>query len=166
MYLHQISKLRMDISKQTSWNMYPYKLQQNLCYLGIDICNCLQLHEISKKNHETLFLSERENFFVIQNHFVTNNSLIVYSLRKKGGMIDVVHPCDGKPLPEPVRILYTYACMHDRVPINTLRPRQNGRHYTDDTFKPIFVNENVWILIKISLKFVPKGPINNIPALV
>ena len=30
----------------------------------------------------------------------------------------------------------------------------------------IFLNENVWILIKISLKFVPKGPINNIPALV
>ena len=26
--------------------------------------------------------------------------------------------------------------------------------------------ENAWILIKISLKFVPKGPINNIPALI
>ena len=50
--------------------------------------------------------------------------------------------------------------------INTLRPRQNGRHFTDDTFKRIFLNEDVGILIKISLKFVPKGPINNIPALV
>ena len=29
-----------------------------------------------------------------------------------------------------------------------------------------FLKENVWILIKISLKCVPKGPINNIPALV
>ena len=28
------------------------------------------------------------------------------------------------------------------------------------------MNENMWIWIKISLKFVPKGPINNIPALV
>ena len=27
-----------------------------------------------------------------------------------------------------------------------------------------FLNENVWILIKILLKFVPKSPINNIPA--
>ena len=27
------------------------------------------------------------------------------------------------------------------------------------------MNENVWISIKIPLKFVPKGPINNIPAL-
>ena len=35
-----------------------------------------------------------------------------------------------------------------------------------DIFKCIFLNENVQILIKISLKFVPKGPINNIPALV
>ena len=30
----------------------------------------------------------------------------------------------------------------------------------------IFLNENVRISIKISLKFVPKGPNNNIPALV
>ena len=50
--------------------------------------------------------------------------------------------------------------------INTLRPRQNGRHFADDIFKYIFLNENVWIPIKISLKFVPKGRMNNIPALV
>ena len=36
----------------------------------------------------------------------------------------------------------------------------------DDIFKCIFVNENFSILIKISLKFVPKGPIDNNPALV
>ena len=48
---------------------------------------------------------------------------------------------------------------------NTLRPRQNGRHFAD-IFKRIFWNENISILIKISLKFVPKGSINKIPALV
>ena len=37
---------------------------------------------------------------------------------------------------------------------------------TDETFNHIFVNENVRISIKFSLKFVPKGPINNIPALI
>ena len=42
----------------------------------------------------------------------------------------------------------------------------NGRHFADDIFKCIFLNENVWIPIEISLKFVPKGPINNIPAMV
>ena len=50
--------------------------------------------------------------------------------------------------------------------LNTLRPRQNGRHFADAIFKGIFLNENVWIQIKFSLKFVPKGPNNNIPALV
>ena len=30
----------------------------------------------------------------------------------------------------------------------------------------IFLNENVWIPIEIPLTFVPKSPINNIPALV
>ena len=49
---------------------------------------------------------------------------------------------------------------------NTLRPRQDGRHFPDDIFKCIFFNENIWIPIQISMKFVPKGPINNIPALV
>ena len=56
------------------------------------------------------------------------------------------------------------ACFH--IFFNSLRPRQNGRHFTDNTVKYIFVNENVLISIKISLKFVPMGPINNIHALV
>ena len=49
---------------------------------------------------------------------------------------------------------------------NTLRPGQNGRHFPDEIFKCVFLNENVWITTKISLKFVPKGPIDNTPALV
>ena len=48
--------------------------------------------------------------------------------------------------------------------VNTLRPRQNGRHFADDIFKGIFLNESVWIRIKFSLKFVSKGPTNDIPA--
>ena len=50
--------------------------------------------------------------------------------------------------------------------LNTLRPRQHGRHFADYTFKLIFLNENFIFSNKISLKFVPKGPINNIPALI
>ena len=55
---------------------------------------------------------------------------------------------------------------HTETHVNTLRPRQNGRCFADDLFKCISMNENVWILIRISLQFVPYGPINNIPALV
>ena len=50
--------------------------------------------------------------------------------------------------------------------LNTLGPRQNGRHFTDDIFKCIVVNKNIWIPIEILLKFVAKGPINNVPALI
>ena len=45
-------------------------------------------------------------------------------------------------------------------------PPQNGRPFADDIFKCIFLNEDVWIPNKISLKFIPKGLVNNIPALV
>ena len=50
--------------------------------------------------------------------------------------------------------------------LNTLRRRQNGRHFPDNIFKCILLNENVWILPKTLLKFVPEVPINNIPAFV
>ena len=55
---------------------------------------------------------------------------------------------------------------HSLCHINTLRPRQNARKFPVDIFKCIFLNENVYILIKVSLRFVPKGPMNDIPALV
>ena len=60
-------------------------------------------------------------------------------------------------------LTYDIDVAHTRL--NTLRPTQNGREFPD-IFKSIFLNENVWISIMISLKFVPEGPINNIPVLV
>ena len=52
---------------------------------------------------------------------------------------------------------------------NTLRPRQNARHFPDDTSKRNFVNEATRISTKISLSgsflSLSKGPINNIPVL-
>ena len=50
--------------------------------------------------------------------------------------------------------------------LNKLRPRRDRRHFADDIFKCIFLNENERISLRISLKFVPKGPMNNNPALV
>ena len=46
--------------------------------------------------------------------------------------------------------------------VNTLRPRQNWRHFADGIVKCILLNENMWIL----LEYVPKFRINNITALV
>ena len=47
----------------------------------------------------------------------------------------------------------------------TLGLRQNYRHFADDIFKSIFI-ENIWISLTISLEFLPKIQINNILALV
>ena len=62
-----------------------------------------------------------------------------------------------------IEVCYAILKQHRIGMINTLWPRQN---FADDTFKCIFLHENDRISIKISLKFVPKVPINNIPALV
>ena len=98
------------------------------------------------------------NEFVFNHHYhcimfvsnLTNVSWQRFGILKYSYHFNLVHP-----------ILY-----HSCFSANTLRPRQNGRHFADDILKRIFVNENVWIPIKMSLKFVPKVPINNIPALV
>ena len=66
-----------------------------------------------------------------------------------------------------LRSLHTPLCEQEyRCFLNTLRPRQNGRHFPDDIFKCIFLNENALMSFKNSLKFVPKGRINNIPVMV
>ena len=44
--------------------------------------------------------------------------------------------------------------------------KKNSCLFPNNIFKWIFMNENVWIPIKMSLNFVPNVPINNIPALV
>ena len=50
--------------------------------------------------------------------------------------------------------------------VSIFRPRQDGCHFADDIFTCIFFNENCCNLIKFSLKYVRKGPIDNYPALV
>ena len=50
--------------------------------------------------------------------------------------------------------------------INSSPPGKNGQYFADDICRCIFVHENFCILIKISQKFVPKGSIDNNPALV
>ena len=44
--------------------------------------------------------------------------------------------------------------------LSSLRLRQNGWCFTDDIFRCIFMNENVNLLIQISLKFAPRCSIN------
>ena len=50
--------------------------------------------------------------------------------------------------------------------INYMRARRNRRPFADDSFTCIYLNEHILIQIKVSLKFIPKCPITNIPTLV
>ena len=50
--------------------------------------------------------------------------------------------------------------------LNTLRPRQHGHHFADDSLRCIFLNWNSCILNKISLKYIPFSLIDNMRALV
>ena len=59
----------------------------------------------------------------------------------------------------------TYVVILQRI-INTLRSGQNGLYFPDDILKCIFMNDNVWISLNFSLKFVPRVSIDNTPALV
>ena len=38
--------------------------------------------------------------------------------------------------------------------LNSFPPGQNGRHFADDIFRCIFLNENLWFSVKISFNFV------------
>ena len=58
------------------------------------------------------------------------------------------------------------SCTNLLILYHFLKLRRNEQHFAEDIFKRIFFNENVWISIKISLKFVPKGPIHIILALI
>ena len=55
---------------------------------------------------------------------------------------------------------------HPRIIVNSSLPGQNVLHFADNNFKCIFFNGNISILIKNSLKTVPKRSVNNIPSLV
>ena len=58
------------------------------------------------------------------------------------------------------------SCTAGNFLLNSSSPGQNGYLFADDIFRCIFTNEYFCILIQISLKFVPEGPLNNNPALV
>ena len=79
--------------------------------------------------------------------------------------ISVKMQFNGTTLANDNTLIFNYLCLMNHEMINTLKPRKNGHHFADDVFKCIFLNENVWILLQISLKFVPNGPINNISSL-
>ena len=44
--------------------------------------------------------------------------------------------------------------------LNSSPTGQNGRHFEDDIFNHIVLNENIIVLLQMALKLVPTGPID------
>ena len=63
-------------------------------------------------------------------------------------------------------ILPYHLCLNGHMQLlHTFRPRKNGPHFADDVFKRIFLSENYFISIQISLKYVPSSLIINMQPL-
>ena len=125
----------------------------------------------------------RQNFQIYSLEKISNFD---YNVTSNSASVQVMAWCrtGTKPLPWTNMTQFTDACTRHLVSVswmmtqpphsfmipwiamNTWRPRQNNRHFLNDYFKWIILYENVWISMKISLNFVSKGPINDIPALV
>ena len=136
----------------------PSAKWQPFC-LGLNI----MIFIISNGSFEVSDCENHENFTSCTDYLLICAQLDFWGSPWKEWANQGVSP--GHQLP----LIIHWCCFQDgwRLPLlNTLRPKQHGCHFADNTFKGIFFNENVGISIKISLEFVHKGPINNIPALV
>ena len=67
--------------------------------------------------------------------------------------------------PHPSTWVRMWCSLNQPNPVNTLKLRQNGRHFTDNIFKCFSLNENFLISNKVSVKYVPWGLIDDIAAL-
>ena len=137
------------------------------------------------------YLCSCKSIIITRKHFLMNYCKQMNWIKKT---VDVEFPYKYSPVSDMIKQLTTLflACLH---PIRTvfstsltnvpsflflMNPTyvsfctllkssplgQNGRLFKEDIFRCIFVNEKFCILIKISLKLVPKGQIDNNTALV
>ena len=147
---------------------------------GLISCLLVYIFHISLNN--SLWHSE-ENFvrdiWAISYYIEIENRLSKIPFRSSKGQW-VFNKASYRIKPPRMTIMSLYALCADQSTVankpsvavctfytsNTLRPRQDGRHFADDIFTCIFFNENSCILIRISLKYVRKGLIDNNPTLV
>ena len=109
------------------------------------------------------------NSFALSLTFIACNSCIkfsIYACHIYRYLLGTLYSCSDSNLLAEGHIVYKVQGHSKQIIVNTLRPRLNGRHVAHDIFKCIFLNENIWILTKISLSYVPYGLIDNMAALV
>ena len=144
------------LHESVAWNLLRYVI--------------LRVHPIIMRSHELHGISNHRQLDCLSKSYVTRPSVhgipsypahmnICYkSLKPKHNLKTRTRECRSN-------VFWQIAFWHFNT-VNTLMPKQSGRHFADDIFKCIFLNENVYISLNISLKFVLKVPIDNNPALV
>ena len=80
--------------------------------------------------------------------------LIIYILESEGFCVTLLDR------------LMSFTMANKFTSVNSSPPGQNSPHFPDDISRCLFGEWKILYFIKISLKFVPKGPIDNKPALV
>ena len=147
-------------SCENTWNWIIYAIM-SLCHKVL--CVCMPIYSVD--NGELFVDNHTIGTSICLHHFMhLLMALKPMQVYKMSGFSEPVS-LNGEQHRSFGFTMYTMQ-LDDRNSVNTLRPRQHDRHFPDDIFRCIFLNENIWIAINISLSFVPKGPIDNIPALV
>ena len=103
----------------------------------------------------------KDNTVSRPSYLYTGTPHTVFILRRDlaGWRLMTLHGCLA---PRRLSVGYVALCdvtactWNDQAGINTLRPKQNGRHLSNDVLKWIFLHGNYCIFIKILLKVVPK----------
>ena len=133
-----------------------------LIRLAIELCGVISLYEFKDVSILTI-----NTLRPIQNccHFADDIFKCIFMNENAWIPIMVSLKC---VLKGPINFIFNFNEFKDVsiLTINTLRPIQNCCHFADDIFICIFMNENAWIPIMVSLKCVLKGPINFITALI
>ena len=138
-----------------------------LCWLidisSIDVCGQIcfwdpSVHIITRETCGMLYNGELNWIKVIP--FIHRLVVTYDAISPATAQFDILRPAQNG------QSLFVRVPVKSGMVFNTLRPRRNGRCFPHAIFKYVFLNENVWISIKISLKFVRTRSINNILVLV
>ena len=166
-----------NVSETTPWPLLQERWVSNIphpkppsppphtCFTKVPLCLIIQASKYIVYHFKNTSIITKQN--TITNYNITCDSLIKFKMR----MCDIekilswwylrTSEWDVAPDNQTGCIVIT-----SQVLINTLRPRQHGCHFADNLFRCIFLNEKCKNFKKISLKFVPKPPPDNMPALV
>ena len=125
-----------------------------------------------------IWLMKRVQDYVLQNNIAIwpNHTFYIFFIKKNHHYNRIVKYFGTKPLLEPMltchqrcAVTFTSEQFHKNCS-GTSSLTHWGRDkmdtITQTTFSSAFFWKKIWIPTEISLKFVPKGPINNIPSLV